>query len=158
MWADRPGFLSVFRSFEFGAECLGQHAGTHQVLDLGDGNGPSTCRILCNPAPFDLILGFRERNGSDSIRLRRPVSGDVSRNHPRREPFQVLGAEWTVTEQQRGVHGHLVRVTAYECVFPWIYRFRSGCEVYADDVVVLPCVYILSANHLVAFNGYNLGR
>lgn len=38
--------LVYSRSFQFGAECLGQHAGTHQVLDLEDGNGPSKCRIF----------------------------------------------------------------------------------------------------------------
>ena len=38
--ADRPP-LRRLRSFQFGAECLGQHEGTHQVVDLGDGNGPS---------------------------------------------------------------------------------------------------------------------
>jgi len=27
---------------------LGQHAGLHQILDLGDGNGPSTCLIRYN--------------------------------------------------------------------------------------------------------------
>jgi hypothetical protein len=31
---------------------LGQHEGSHQVIDLGDGNGPSTCRIFYNPFRF----------------------------------------------------------------------------------------------------------
>ena len=47
--ADRLGYL---RSFQFGAECLGQHAGSHQILDLGDGNGPSTSSYLLQPTTF----------------------------------------------------------------------------------------------------------
>ena len=39
--ADRPTFVYP-RSFQFGAECLGQHEGSHQIVDLGDGSGPST--------------------------------------------------------------------------------------------------------------------
>lgn len=35
------GFCAHTRSFQFGAECLGQHEGSHQIIDLGDGNGPS---------------------------------------------------------------------------------------------------------------------
>ena len=34
--------LRGVRSFQYGAECLGQHEGSHQIIDLGDGNGPST--------------------------------------------------------------------------------------------------------------------
>ena len=59
------------RSFQFGAECLGQHAGTHQVLDLGDGNGPSECHILCTRVPSDGgHFNSRERNCRDAIHLR----------------------------------------------------------------------------------------
>ncbi|KAF9642558.1 hypothetical protein BDM02DRAFT_3105500 [Thelephora ganbajun] len=34
------GLRNYFLSFQFGAECLGQHEGSHQIVDLGDGNGP----------------------------------------------------------------------------------------------------------------------
>jgi hypothetical protein len=57
------------RSFQFGAECLGQHEGSHQVLDLGDGNGPSKWHINTTHPP-DLTLDFRERNCRDTVRLR----------------------------------------------------------------------------------------
>jgi len=33
------GLRNYFLSFQFGAECLGQHEGSHQMIDLGDGNG-----------------------------------------------------------------------------------------------------------------------
>jgi len=68
----------------------------------------------------------------------------VSGNHPRREPFQVLGTERTTTEQQRGVHGFLVRAYATEYVFSEIYSFlpylywrQSKCEVYTDGTLRL---------------------
>jgi len=36
------GLRNYFLSFQFGAECLGQHEGSTQIIDLGDGNGPKS--------------------------------------------------------------------------------------------------------------------
>jgi len=33
--------VSMFRSFGFSGECLGQHSGSDQAANLGDGNGSS---------------------------------------------------------------------------------------------------------------------
>lgn len=52
------GFLS---SFGFSAECLGQHAGTHQAGDLGDGNGYSmSLPSFIFPAPISHCIPGNE--------------------------------------------------------------------------------------------------
>jgi len=57
--ADRRYLFGRLRSFQFGAECLGQHAGSHQLIDLGDGNGPSTSSYFIRPAAPDLRPRFK---------------------------------------------------------------------------------------------------
>ena len=60
-------FFVCLRSFQFGAECLGQHEGSHQIIDLGDGNGPSTLSYFPQSTAFDLTLCPRKRNRRDTI-------------------------------------------------------------------------------------------
>jgi hypothetical protein len=90
------------RSFGFSAECLGQHAGSDQGANLGDGNGYCE-QLFCQHIGWNLwadtlALLPSERNFCNTVELWRCAAWVLQGDGSRWQSLSVLGAEWGTEE------------------------------------------------------------
>lgn len=67
-----PSLARTIRSLGFAGECLGQHSGSDQQADLGDGRGyrASPTPLLFFPSPFSFQYFFKFLKGNETAVMR----------------------------------------------------------------------------------------
>ncbi|KAF9783305.1 hypothetical protein BJ322DRAFT_145059 [Thelephora terrestris] len=105
------GLRNYFLSFQFGAECLGQHEGSHQIIDLGDGNGPKNETAVIRYDYGDPSLGTCQETIQGGNHFRYWVQNGPQRNSS--AVFMAVSYEHTLQQN------HLVILNGYNLGRDW---------------------------------------
>lgn len=106
------GLRNYFLSFQYGAECLGQHEGSHQIIDLGDGNGPKNETAVIRFDYGDPSLGTCQETIQGGNHFRYWVQNGPTHNSS--AVFMACSAEHSLQL------GHLIIPNGYNLGRDWI--------------------------------------